>query len=174
MNAENFIYNNSINKVKAMQMIKLHGSVNWIRNRDRDIQELEYNVNYDEIKKRAGSNDILEDLMIYPLSQKQLYFTPYIQLFRILEAELKNRDCWIIIGYSFRDIIIRTMFERALEEDPSRKILLVHPHATKQIKPLFVSDREYQVMCLDVYFGRRNYDDVNKEIAKALLDLANT
>jgi hypothetical protein len=173
MNAENFIINNSSNNVTAMQLIKLHGSVNWIRNRDRDIEQVEYNMNYDDIKKRTGSSEILEDMMIYPLSQKQLYFTPYIQLFRILEAELKKRDCWIIIGYSFRDIVIRTMFERALEEDPNRKILLVHPHATTQIKPLFVSNRKHQVMCLDVYFGR-NYENVNKEIAKALLDLANT
>ena len=109
MDAENFVYNNSTN-VKAMQLTKLHGSVNWIRNRDEDIEEVEYNLNYDDIKKRTGSNDILEDMMIYPLSQKELYFTPYVQLFRILEAELKKRDCWIIIGYSFRDIIIRTMF----------------------------------------------------------------
>jgi hypothetical protein len=61
---------------------------------------------------------------ILSLSQKQLYFTPFIQLFRILDAELRKRDVWIIVGYSFRDIIIRTMFERALAEN-------------KKVKPLF-------------------------------------
>ena len=78
MNAENFIINNSSNKMKAMQLIKLHGSVNWIRNRDRDIEEVEYNMNYDEIKKRTGSSDILEDMMIYPLSQKADYILLHI------------------------------------------------------------------------------------------------
>ena len=65
------------------------------------------------------------------------------------------------------------MFERALAEDKKRKILLIDPNATKQIKSLFECRRRYQVRCLDEYFGNRNNTYVNKEIAKALLDLAN-
>ena len=137
MDAERFVQNNSSNNFHLMQLVKLHGSVNWIRNRDGDIEEVGYHFNYDEVKARAGSTDIREDMMIYPVSQKQLYFTPYIQFFRILDAELKRRNFWIIIGYSFRDVIVRTMFERGLAENKNRKILLVHPHATKEIKPLF-------------------------------------
>ena len=87
--------------------------------------------------RRSGSTDIQEDVIIYPLNRKELYFTPFMQLFRMLDIELRRRDFWIIIGYSFRDIIIRSMFEKGLIENSKRKVLLVHPHATEQIKPLF-------------------------------------
>lgn len=112
--------------------------------------------------------------MIYPLSQKQLYFSPYIQLFRILGAELSKRDFWIIIGYSFRDIIIRTMFEKAMSENPRCKILLLHPHATQQIKPTFREKVRDQIICLQKYFAGVNYASVNTEIKDSLLNFSST
>jgi hypothetical protein len=158
MHADEFVRNNINNghPNTAMQLIKLHGSVNWTRNKNGEIEEHAYNSSLDYLKRITGSKDIQEDIIIYPLSQKQLYFTPFIQLFRILDAELRKRVFWIIIGYSFRDVIIRTMFERALMDDNKRKLLLVHSHATEQIKPLFQRDVRDRLICLDRYFGR-NY-----------------
>ena len=86
---------------------------------------------------------------------------------------IRKRESWIIIGYSFRDMIIRTMFERALAESDKRKILLVHPHATERIKPLFQERVRNQLTCLDTYFARRNYSSVNREIAEGLLSMPN-
>ena len=173
MDAERFVQYNSSNVYAGMQLVKLHGSVNWVRIKNGDIEEREYHLSLDQVRARSGSMDIKEDLIIYPLSQKQLYFTPFIQLFRILEAELRKRELWIIVGYSFRDIIIRTMFERAFAENSKSKMLLVHPHATEQIKPVFREQLRDQVTCLDTYFARQNYSQVNKEIAEILSSLAN-
>ena len=78
-----------------------------------------------------------------------------MQLFRIFDIELRRRDFWIIIGYSFRDVIIRTMFERALTENSKRKVLLVHPHATEQIRPLFKEGLRNQLACLDSTLPRK-------------------
>ena len=39
MNGDDFVFRNSNNSNTVMQLIKLHGSVNWIRNRDGDIEE---------------------------------------------------------------------------------------------------------------------------------------
>lgn len=174
MQADRFLDNNTGRAhTTAMQLVKLHESVNWIQNRDREIEEQRYHLSLDDVKSRSGSMDIQGDILIYPLSQKHLYFTPFTQLFGILNAELRKRDFWVIIGYSFRDIIIRTMFERSLAETNKRKIILVHPHATDQIKPLFQNQIREQLTCLDRYFARRNYISVNKEIAEVLLSLAN-
>ena len=139
MNADRFLLNNTNDAQSsyAMQLVKLHGSVNWFKNKNGEIEEHPYHLSLDDVRSTSGSKDIQEDILIYPMSQKQLYFTPFIQLFRILDAELRKREFWIIIGYSFRDIIIRTMFERALAESDKRKILLIHPHASQRIKPLF-------------------------------------
>jgi SIR2-like domain len=156
----------------GMQLVKLHGSVNWTVNRQYIIEEHEYNTTYDERKSRTGSQDIQEDIMIYPLSQKQLYFTPFIQFFRILEAELSKRVFWIIIGYSFRDIIIRTIFERVLAENTERKILLIHAHGNEQVKPLFQEGVRNQIKCLDKYSAKKDFKKVNTEIINTLLDLA--
>ena len=66
------------------------------------------------------------------------------------------------------------MFEKALSKDKRRKILLVHPHATADIKPLFQEDVQSQVVCLDEYFANRNYKEVNRKIAENLQSLEPT
>ena len=108
--------------------------------------------------------------MVYPLSQKELYFTPFIQFFTILDSELKQRKIWIIIGYSFRDIIIRNMFEKALEANRS-KIILIHPRAT-EVKNLFKDEFHKQIFCLEKYFANKDsYEEINKEIALTISNL---
>lgn len=107
MYADEFVQRNLSNVNGAMQLVKLHGSANWIRNKQGQIEEREYNQNMNQIRSRTASGEIEDDLMVYPLTQKELYFPPYVQFFRILESELKKRDIWIIIGYSFRDVIVK-------------------------------------------------------------------
>jgi hypothetical protein len=167
MDADNFLRTNTFdfNINASMQLVKLHGSVNWTMNRNNQIQEHPYQSNLDYLKSIHGSGDILGDILIHPLSQKELYFTPFLQLFSILNADLRRRFFWITIGYSFRDIIIRTMFEKALREDRRRKILLVHPHATHDIKPIFQEAVQSQIVCLDHYFAKKNYKEVDGEIS---------
>ena len=152
------------------QLIKLHGSVNWIRNRQKEIEEHDYNINFDDVKNRSGSKDFEDDIIMYPLSQKQLYFSPYIQLFRVLLEELKKRDLWIIIGYSFRDPIIRNMFVKSLYENNKCKILLVTPDFT-EVKNLFSQNVQNQIIEIKGYFGATNYQVVNQNIVKKLLDI---
>lgn len=126
------------------------------------------------MKHMSGTKDIAEDIVIYPLSQTQLYTTPFIQLFGILNNELAKRDFWIVVGYSFRDIIIRTMFEKALAADNRRRVILVSPDASKKIKPLFNKTVLGQLICLDVFFGRKqDYELVNKKISETLSIEAN-
>jgi hypothetical protein len=38
MNANPFVTNHQINAYNAMQLVKLHGSVNWIKNQKRDAE----------------------------------------------------------------------------------------------------------------------------------------
>jgi hypothetical protein len=167
MNVEGFVENNRNNSYGAMQLVKLHGSVNWIRNRNGEVQEFGYNFSYDDILPRAGSMDFKDDVMIYPVSQKQLFINPFSQLFVVLEEELQKREIWIVIGYSFRDIVIR-----ALEANKKRKLLLIHPHAKRNVKCLFTKKVEDQVLCLDRYFAKQDYENVNREVAKTLVDLS--
>lgn len=63
------------------------------------------------------------------------------------------------------------MFEKALLRNKERKLLVVHPHATEQIRPLFQENVRSQIKCLDEYFAKDNYDTVNREISEKLLTL---
>lgn len=170
MEPDRLIKSNKDNGIRSMQLIKLHGSVNWIRNRQKEIEEHDYNINFDDVKNRSGSKDFEDDIIMYPLSQKQLYFSPYIQLFRVLLEVLKKRDLWIIIGYSFRDPIIRNMFVKSLYENNKCKILLVTPDFT-EVKNLFSQNVQNQIIEIKGYFGATNYQVVNQNIVKKLLDI---
>ncbi len=167
MDADEFVIN-CLRANGAMKLVKLHGSVNWIKDREGKIQQHAYGSSLDSVSSRSGTGDVAGEIMIYPLSQKQLYFTPYIQLFRILEAELEKRDLWIVIGYSFRDIIIRNMFEKSLQRRRTQKIFLVHPHPEDVAE--FPEGVRSQIVILKYYFGRDNdYQEVNKNIVQSLI-----
>lgn len=51
-----------------------------------------------------------DEVVIYPLRQKQLYVDPYIQMFYLLNKELQYNKVWIVVGYSFRDPVIENIF----------------------------------------------------------------
>jgi hypothetical protein len=64
------------------------------------------------------------------------------------------------------------MFEKALSANSKCKLLLVHPHATTQIQPLFQESVRGQIECLDKYFAREDYENINTEISQTLLMLS--
>lgn len=151
-----------------MNLIKLHGSVNWIKNINGDLIQKDIHSSYDTIKAQNESGFIKDEILIYPISQKQIYISPFIQFFSFLEKELKNNKFWIIIGYSFRDIIIRNMFEQSIES--IEKIILIHPDS-KNIKNLFNQQTQEKILTVNRKFGGDDFKDVNKHIANLLKDL---
>ena len=156
-----------------MQLVKLHGSVNWVLNNKGETEEHDYNQNYQTIKDTSAPDDIIEDFMIYPNNQKDLFFSLFIQFFNILDAELNKRNIWIIVGYSFRDVTIRKMFEKALKIE-KRKLILVNPDA-EEIKILFSDQKHRQIECIEKYFAKEdNYEEVNKEIAESISNYENS
>ncbi len=75
-------------------LIKLHGSISWIRRRD-EIWEQDYN----------GIEDN-ETVMIYPtpLKDRTTLMTPYSDLFRVMENRIVQRNSvLVVLGYSFSD-----------------------------------------------------------------------
>lgn len=66
------------------------------------------------------------------------------------------------------------MFEKAMSENPRRKILLLHPHGTEQVKPTFREEVRDQIICLQKYFAGDDYMSVNTEIKDLLLNFSIT
>jgi hypothetical protein len=67
MYADRFLYNNTNNAHynAAMQLVKLHGSVNWIKDKDGAIEEHRNHLSFDDVRSTSGSKDIQEDILIY-------------------------------------------------------------------------------------------------------------
>jgi hypothetical protein len=79
-----------------------------------------------------------DEVVIYPLRQKQLYVDPYIQMFFCLNKELQYNRVWIIVGYSFRDPVIQNIFNINFKD--GKKMILIHPHPeeVKQRFPIII------------------------------------
>lgn len=157
----------STQEQNTMRIIKLHGSINWIKDKYGNLIQKGLNESYKSIENSNESGYIKDEIMIYPLSQKQLFLSPFIQFFSYLEKELRNNKIWIVIGYSFRDIFIRNMFEKSI--DTVKKIILVTPHSD-EVKRLFNSQAQDKIIEIPKRFGNKeDYEKVNEEIVKKLM-----
>lgn len=142
----------------GLRLVKLHGSTSWLRRKDTgEIVEKEYDMD-------QASNGI------YPLSQKQLYIDPYVQMFYCLNKELEGRKVCIVIGYSFRDPVIQNIFASNFDKDENKKMILVHPEASDIVKSRFPSHKK-RILQINKKFGRNDYEQVNYEVAKQLKSL---
>lgn len=156
----------STQEQSTIRIIKLHGSINWIKDKDGNLIQKDLHDTYQTIKNSNESDYIKEEIMIYPLSQKQLYLSPFIQFFNYLEKELRSNKIWIVIGYSFRDIFIRNMFERSI--DTVKKIIIVSPHSD-EVKGLFNSQTQNKIIEIKKRFGiDEECDNVNENIEQEL------
>lgn len=94
---------------RSHQVIKLHGSVDWLRAQDGTLMRTRYGTNY---------LSTLEDTLIYPQATKyvETQKDPFAELFgtfrRVLHSPASHVLC--IVGYSFGDEHINLEIEDAL------------------------------------------------------------
>lgn len=95
-------------------LIKLHGSISWVRKHD-EIWEQDYNDIQDN-----------ETVMIYPtpLKDRTTLMTPYSDLFRVMENKIVQRNsALIVLGYSFSDDHINRVILNGLAVPSFRLII---------------------------------------------------
>jgi hypothetical protein len=97
-----------------INLYKIHGSINWIK-------EIDQTTNSPQILEKdieiIRNNKKYDSLMIYPTPQKDrtTLMTPYSDLFRIMQNNLlKPNSILIIMGYSFCDEHINRIILNAL------------------------------------------------------------
>lgn len=166
VNADQFVQR-YIAKESRLRLIKLHGSINWIRNEEGKIEEEDYFINFDQAHDRNLPGYVKGDVMVYPLSQKELYLHPFVQFFSLLDTELRKYKIWIVIGYSFRDLFIRKMFENSI--DQIDKIVLVHPDI-EEVASRFNNETRKKIIGIKSKFGNDDYDQINRDIMMKIRD----
>ncbi|MHA1742659.1 MAG: SIR2 family protein [Candidatus Heimdallarchaeota archaeon] len=110
---------------RNIRLVKLHGSCTW------------YKLNNQLLRIDAGINVLPgkgikpTNVVIYPAEEEEILDEPYVSLFRIFSQVLfKKIDGCIVIGYSFRDKRITSIFQEALKRihlmvvDPQAKVIV--------------------------------------------------
>jgi len=117
-----------------LRLVKLHGSTTWLRRSDSgEVEEKEFDIDLGE--ESLGTGKMYSDeVVIYPLREKKLYVYPYIQMLYCLNEELKSKSIWIVVGYSFRDPVIRNIFLSNFTKD--MKMIIIDPNPDVYIERL--------------------------------------
>ncbi len=107
MNPQRFLQPN------GLRLVKLHGSVTWwVEEGTWAVVEKEQPPSKAYLPRRYG-----EQVMLYPIQQKDTFVPPYLDMFYTLNEALRRSKRWLVIGYSFADDILRAMFARSSKPD---------------------------------------------------------
>jgi SIR2-like domain len=150
LHADNFLYSFGgelqflrVGRPGRLRLVKLHGSTTWLIRKDtREIEEKQFDI--DQGVELGTGSMYTDEVVMYPLRQKQLYVDPYIQMFFLLNKELQYNKVWIVVGYSFRDPIIQNIFSDNFKD--GKKMILIHPNP-EEVKKRFPDheDDKYSV-----------------------------
>jgi tetratricopeptide (TPR) repeat protein len=103
-----------------IHIYKLHGSITWFKHGDQITQ----------------LPPIDRKIMLYPLTGKEVFKPPFSELQYYLQRTLESCSMCIVIGYSFRDDSINSIFSNASKENKDLKIIVIDPNANEISKRL--------------------------------------
>ena len=114
-----------------IHIYKLHGSITWFKHGDQITQ-------LPPIDRKISSSrgDEFTVQMLYPLTGKEVFKPPFSELQYYLQKMLESCSMCIVIGYSFRDDSINSIFSNASKENKDLKIIVIDPNADKISKRL--------------------------------------
>ena len=110
---------------RRINLYKLHGSLNWLRNTAGDIWEKEKweNQKIDEQEEQDLAND---PFIIFGQGTKTFSVEPFFSLIYHFKRLLKEKEYIFVIGYSFFDSYINNLLISATL-GTSKKIIIVNP-----------------------------------------------
>lgn len=111
-----------------VKIFKLHGSLYWFKNTSGKIVKIPVKgLKLDKVK--YISDDLLDEMMIYPTLQKEKYSEIYAWLSSRFISTLNQSNLLVVIGYSFRDDDITSNIKQALEYNEDLWTVIVSPNA---------------------------------------------
>jgi len=135
----------------AIKLVKLHGSIDWKMTADGEVMLAEGPVG--TVTRRWER--ISGDAMVFPTRNKSAANRPFFELLSIFADLLREKQFWLVIGYSFRDENLRRLFLDTLGEQ--RYMVLMSPHASRKVDELRneaapPTSREH-IVAIDAEFG---------------------
>jgi len=124
MNPQRFLQSN------GLKLVKLHGSVTWwVEEGTWAVVEKDQPPSRTYIPRKYG-----EQVMLYPIQQKDTFVPPYLDMFYALDQALRQSKKWLVIGYSFADDILRAMFARSSKPDTVMVLVHTDESVAKRVK----------------------------------------
>jgi hypothetical protein len=108
------------------KIFKLHGAIDqYVTEKGRIVKVGVLDA------RRTVDGEKLEEAIIYPMREKEVYKDPFFELFTRLKTSLLSEKICVVIGYSFGDEHIRNIFFDAVKRNPEIRIFTIHPQAKK-------------------------------------------
>ena len=112
--------NISFSNASGLTLVKLHGSVTWYLDKNKQIEKLDTPTSIN----RAGER--VERLVVFPTRFKDIYDQSFFALYSKFLSALSSAKCLIVVGHSLRDEYLRAaIIERYRKGD--FKILVIDP-----------------------------------------------
>jgi NAD-dependent SIR2 family protein deacetylase len=149
----------------GINLIKLHGSIDWVRS--DNVRTAERPLPHTRIEQLV-SKEQAEDYfpaVIFGQKNKLTAEGPFLDLLRAFERALVGATILTVIGYSLRDAHINEYITRWLNADPGRRLRIVDPNFDSNQGEFAVMLRQYAADRIEVvqqYTGvalRRLYED---------------
>jgi len=99
----------------TIRIRKLHGSINWYRDQKGRLRYSDTPVTVG--KKSVYGDEIVEEVLLYPVRGLYAYREPFYDLFCDLKRALEIAKNCLVIGYSFRDKDIAGLFIDAAKKN---------------------------------------------------------
>jgi len=109
-----------------INLLKLHGSVDWTRERSEENPDFRQVDSYDIRRVPAGSPNT-RPVMVIGDREKLETEGPTLALLAAFEKMLRRTDRLIVVGYSFADEHINRLVRAWLNLEPQRNIVVLDP-----------------------------------------------
>ena len=112
---------------------KVHGSLLWHRLDTGLVEKVAISPRRDAgIRHYSGS--ALSEALVYPgAAGKDVHADPYATLIERLRSSLRGASTLVAIGYSFRDLYIKTIVTEALSSNSALRMIVVDPSLKKML-----------------------------------------
>jgi hypothetical protein len=135
--SQNIKYNTGVNNwsdqakitlsKKGVNLLKLHGSVNWVRNEEKNSKDKLLSPDKLTI---LDETEVLKDkrdpYLIFGGKNKLTTDGPFLDLLFTFREELDRSENLVIVGYSFQDDHMNNIIKKWVLSSPSHKIVIIN------------------------------------------------
>ena len=112
-----------------LRLFKLHGSLNWCVRRNGEIEKVRLEQRVSSSRRYRSNGNVL----IYPAQKTYEEEQPFNTLFEFFREASKTTRVLLVIGFSFRDDLINSIFSDHLLKDARRRLIVVSPSASENL-----------------------------------------